>query len=951
MTDERWPRVKALFQDAVERPAVERDAFLKAETGDDAALRREVESLLAADASDTGVLAKMPVAGESVLVEPLAGLSTAMDPPPSHAILAAGLRVGPYEIVGLLGAGGMGEVYRAHDSRLGRDVAIKTLPHLFARDRERVSRLRQEARTLASLNHPNIAAIYGLEEFDGTDFLVLELVEGQHPVGPMPISETLRIVAQIAEALAAAHARGIIHRDLKPANVMVTAEGQVKVLDFSLAEAVCGHEDERTAQPTNCNVVVSLPGHVIGTPAYMSPEQARGEQVDPRTDVWSFGCLFFELLTGERLFRANSVQQTITAVLEREPDWRVLPVTTPARVRQLLRRCLQKEVNRRLPAIDDARTTIAEVGKAVNRWRIAAVLGVTLAVVAAAALWLGRTAQPTDSSQWVPLTSFPDSVAQPALSPDGRNVAFVRGESSFYGPGQIYVKALPDGEPLQLTNDTLDKMSPAFSPDGSRIAYTTVNPEFQWDTWTVPVHGGKPQMMLKNASGVVWISPGRIMFSEMRKGVHMAVVTADESRAAQRDVYVPANEPEMAHRSSLSPDSKWVLVVEMDIDHLWEPCRLVPVDRSSAGQKIGPPGGGCTFAAWSRDGEWMYFTSNAVGANHIWRQRFPDGKPEQITAGPTTEEGIAVARDGRSLVTAVSTLGASLWLHDSDGDRQISVEGNAANPIFTPDGSKLLYRMVREQPSEYAYYRDPGEVMEADLRSGRVKPVVDGFRVLNFDISRDGRQIVMEAPDAAGRSRIWLAPLDRSASVRQVPNVEGGQPHFLPDSEILFRRNEGASTVDGSLGFIYRVRADGSGLRKALEQPINQFNYSNSVSPDGRWVFGWGPLAGNGPAAGQVYSLDGQTSTSLGGLGQIAWSAGGALLSITGSPRAFFVPLAPGQMLPPVPAGGFQSDAEIARLPGARPIEGRLITVGPSPVSYAYYRGNTQRNLYRIPLP
>jgi Tol biopolymer transport system component len=505
---------------------------------------------------------------------------------------------------------------------------------------------------------------------------------------------------------------------------------------------------------------------------------------------------------------------------------------------------------------------------------------------------------------------------------------------------------------VQLTHDALAKMSPVFSPDGTRIAYTTINPVFQWDTRTVPVLGGEPLMMLKNESGLVWSGPRRVMFSQIRMGVHMAVVTSEESRTGQHDVYVPPDEPDMAHRSYLSPDGKWVLLVEMDIDHMWEPCRLVRVDGSSPGHKVGPMGGGCTYAAWSPDGKWMYFTSNAVGANHIWRQRFPDGKPGQITAGPTEEEGIAMAPDGRSFVTAVSLQGASLWLHDSSGDRQISLEGNAATQVFTPDGAKLLYRIVKEQPNEFAFYRDLGEVMVADLKSGRSEPLVRGFQVLNFDISRDGRQVVMEAPDHAGRARVWLAPLDHSAPLRQVPNVEGGQPHFGRDGEILFRHNEGASTAAGSLGFIYRVLPDGTGLRKAFEQPVNQFNFSSPVSPDGRWVYAWAPLPGDGPAAGQVFSLDGKPPISLGGGGQVAWAAGGALLTVTGTPQAFFFSLAAHEALPQnIPAGGFRSDEEIARLHGARRIEGRLVTLGPSPDVYAFYRGSTQRNLYRIPVP
>jgi hypothetical protein len=209
----------------------------------------------------------------------------------------------------------------------------------------------------------------------------------------------------------------------------------------------------------------------------------------------------------------------------------------------------------------------------------------------------------------------------------------------------------------------------------------------------------------------------------------------------------------------------------------------------------------------------------------------------------------------------------------------------------------------------------------------------------------------MEAPDNAGRARLWLAPLDRASPVRQIPNVEGGQPHFGPGGEIFFRHNEGASTVAGSLGFIYRVLPDGTGLRKAIEQPVNQFNFPASVSSDGRSLYAWAPLPGNGSAAGQVFSLDGKPPISLGASGQVAWMAGGALLNLSGAPRAFYFPLAPHVNLPEIPAGGFRSEEEIARLPGVQRIEGRLITLGPSPEVYAYYRGSTQRNLYRIPVP
>ena len=266
------------------------------------------------------------------------------------------------------------------------------------------------------------------------------------------------------------------------------------------------------------------------------------------------------------------------------------------------------------------------------------------------------------------ITNFTDSVVSPALSPDGRMVAFIRGDNWFQSRDPIYVKILSDGEPIPITDDPRPKYGLAFSPDGSRIAYTvsvagTTAPV--WSTWTVSVLGGKPKLALSNSAGLTWLAGRRLLFSEIRTGAHMGVVTATESRSEYRKIYFPQDERGMAHLSYASPDQKWMLVVEMD--PVWQPCRVVPMDGSSLGWQVGPRGK-CTAAAWSPDGKWMYLGVEVQGTNHLWRQRFPKGEPEQITSGLTEEEGVAIAPDGRSLITSVGMRQTAVWVRDSQGE-------------------------------------------------------------------------------------------------------------------------------------------------------------------------------------------------------------------------------------------------------------------------------------------
>ena len=375
-----------------------------------------------------------------------------------------------YEIVGELGRGGMGEVYRAIDTKLKREVAIKVLPEEFTQDRDRLARFEREAQILASLNHPNIATIHGIEDADGVKALVLELVEGptlaeRIAEGPILIEEVLAIARQIADALEAAHEAGVIHRDLKPPNVKLRDDGTVKVLDFGLAKALAN--DAAAANLSELPTVTAAgtrAGVILGTPAYMSPEQARGKPLDKRTDIWSFGCVLYEILTGRAAFLGETLSDTLASILERDPDWSALPPATPRNMKTLLRRCLQKQTTRRLRDIGDARMELEEtfddVAEATTKetsrgsmlpWGVSAVLAVALAVLS--------VVTPIESPTRVVRTAIPLSPDQQvtgqiglplAMAPDGRRLAYTTNEA---GTTRLYLRELDEPDVRAVSRD------------------------------------------------------------------------------------------------------------------------------------------------------------------------------------------------------------------------------------------------------------------------------------------------------------------------------------------------------------------------------------------------------------------------------------------------------------------------------------------------------------------
>jgi serine/threonine protein kinase len=874
--------------------------------------------------------------------------------------LTAGTRLGPYEILNPIGAGGMGDVYKARDTRLGRVVAIK-----IAKD-QLSERFEREARAVAALNDPHICQLYDV----GPNYLVVEFVEGAPVRSPELPRQLLDMAVQIADGLAAAHAAGIVHRDLKPDNIFVTPAGQVKILDFGLA--MTGPDTPEAADARRTEAVTG-PGTTVGTTAYMSPEQARGETVDARTDLWSFGVVLYELATRVRPFDGATSAVIFEALLNRAP----VPVRernpkVSPDLERIIGRLLDKDRETRYQSAADVRADLKRVERDSSSGmaavtapprsrrplnRAAGAIAVALLVLASGAglIYSTRPSVPvTSPSEYVQLTNFTDSAVAPSLSTDGRMVTFIRGGESFLSSGQIYVKLLPNGESVRLTNDAGGKYAPVFTPDGSRIAYTNLisRTTLLWDTWTVPVLGGQPTRMLPNASGLTWMTDQHILFSEIKTDLHMGIVTATEGRAESREIYFPANERAMAHYSYASPDRKSVLIVEMDQTHAFnQRCRLVPFDGRSAGEQVGPQGT-CTAAAWSPDGKWMYFGATVGASSHLWRQKFPNGAPEQITFGPVEEEGIALAPDGRSIVTSVGTRRSTIWIHDAAGERAISSEGYGLAPRLSPDGTRVFFLFARDLVlSATGWIPSSAELRLVELGTGKTESVLPGVSVADYDVSRDGTEVVYTTKESGGVSQIWLASVDRRTAPRQI--AQGGdQVSFGGDGDLVFRKLEATTNA------LVRIKKDGSGSERITNTPILS---KWGVSPDGEWVTVFSPGVGDDASAIRgTFAVSAREAVprKICADCRASWSADGRFFyvsvdrsaSATSPGRTLAFPVPAGKPLPDFPAAGVDLSADAKGLPGLQLIDHLPISPGADPTTYVFTRTDLQRNLFRIPL-
>jgi len=796
--------------------------------------------------------------------------------------LTSGSRLGAYEITAAIGAGGMGEVFRARDTQLNRDVAIKVLPTAFAQDHERVARFKREAQLLASLNHHNIAAIYGLEEAGGAVALVLELVEGEDlsqrlKRGAIPVDEVVAIAKQIAEALEEAHERGIVHRDLKPANVKVTPEGKVKVLDFGLAKAfendagTNSASGEMSHSPTMSRHATEA-GMIMGTAAYMSPEQARGKKVDKRADIWSFGVVLFEMLTGERLFAGETVSDVLAAVLTRDPDWKSLPATVPPNVRSLIERCLDRDPKKRLRDIGDARfalegraaTSAAPPSAAASPSRLAAIAPWLIAALAMATVgW--RSFYPATSAAREVIhfeIAYPPNVEPVSelqggfgLSPDGRSVAFIGVRD---GSRSIFVRPLDQSEARQIV-DSSGSNAVAFSPDSRSfvmIPGSTIVTRISLDDEQRAVIARGADL----SGDILWTEGGDVLFS--RGG---ALWTAKAAGGGEPRELVPLDQARnevLQTAPIVPPGSKRVLFSSQSASGGQERISAASLDGSgrsvvleNAGTPVWSPTGHLLF---SRDGGVWAVPFDPV-ATALRGAAVPVIPPGVIGNVRSSNLGYQVSTNGTLVFVPQNLSSKRVVMVTRDGsEKALDLPRNSyGNPRVSPDGRTLLLEVG-------------GRVMDAmDLQRGTRAKVTSAAPGTSFPTwTSDGQRVafrrfnlpIWAATDGSGRS--GAIP---SGVINDYPTSPGPDP----DSILAVRINPKTS------GDIYLLSLSGRFPPKVLiEGPA--YEGAPQLSPDKRFLVYQSNESGQAEVYVRRYpALDRQWQVSEGGGVQTRWSRSG----------------------------------------------------------------------------
>ena len=800
-----WREVKDIVSAALASPPAERQALIVERCGGDAALRSEVASLLAA-IEQSGSFIEHPAR------------SASLDP----GALEFGSAFGSYTILELIGAGGTGEVYRARDGMLNRDVAIKVRPAVAPLDADQFAWVRREAQILAALNHPNVAAIYGLEGCDGAPALVLELVEGatlQERIAhePIPIGDALSIARQIVDGLKAAHDRGIIHRDLKPANIKLRPDGAVKILDFGLAkmlQSAGAASRDRGGGASGSSLAVSRTGLVFGTAAYMSPEQARGEAIDQRTDIWAFGCVLYEMLTASPTFYGETVEDVLAVVIHREPDWRALPSDTPAAVGRLLRKCLAKDADRRLrdlaevrTTIDDAISTLAPVVSRTRRWRtVAAIAGMSVVLLGLAIvtpLWQARPAPEANVKRLQIRLPDEGPLARPwamplglgqlsmAIAPDGARLVYVLEHA---GVSRLYLHAL---DQLQATEipATEGAFGPFFSADGRWIGFFADN-----KLKKVPVSGGSATVLgdAPNAYGGSWGTDGTIVFSP-NEGRRPARIHESGGVVAPIEI---RNATGSFRRPDLLPDGKAAIVSNplsgvgvLSFDtgefqllvanagggryvagHLlyarpgvlmaspFDPDRrkitgpeVVVIDKvRTEAEGVSPH----AQAVFSREGTLVYAPGGPADATTpVWVDR--RGKVQPIGMSPRAYRSMSLSPDGRFLAIVIADPRNDLWVQDLERGtltrRTTGAEPGRLN--WTPDGERIVFGSRRDGPQKaFSVPRDGSSVAEPFL-SGDGQPAVGSQ-------SPDGQFVVTSRRDPGTGMDLWVLPLRKGGAAQ-----------------------------------------------------------------------------------------------------------------------------------------------------------------------------------------